>query len=354
MTTAIDELSALFNEIQIGNNLDTEKGSEDYEVESNTNLRAFDNKIQDVKSIMPKESKESEPVEVASKPKIIETHVEIETPKTKKPVVISEQNIAPVESEPKVNAANPLGLSGEDLQAYNEISIKYPQFTLFDGKQAYIDFYRYKLRALKSILTSFPILDFADMQKEVDSLEFKYQVSGYLPDPQVLGIKMGECQITRGRVVELLMRAQLQYPGWKKAYELMSAKLWKDHDLKGAHRRDGLTADHMSDINDYFTTLQGFIDSITTLDGFLKSTHDSLSRQIACVMIREKTGVEQDTISKEMKSVLNESYTTSTDSTLDGLDTIEHGTVISKTQKGGLIQRQFAGEMDLELLEDVG
>jgi hypothetical protein len=117
----------------------------------------------------------------------------------------------------------------------------------------------------------------------------------------------------------------------------MNAKLWKDHEIKGAYKREGLSADHMWDVQKYYSDLQGFIDSATQLDNFIKASHDSLSRQLTCVIIRDKSGLAHDAITEEMNDVVIQ------DSALDGLDTIEPGTVIPTARKGGLVQRDFAG-----------
>jgi len=346
----IDELSNLFDEIDIEKNLDAEessKSSKQSEMASTAGkLRPFSDKCEDVKAVMEHESVTDEAPEIEP---------EIEPEIVSMPDVISE--LEPKEGEPEMilsEESNPLGLTGENLRAYELIQQKHPQFQLYDGSQAFKDFYRYKVRSLKSILTSYPVLNFKDMDKEILGIHTKYHGSSDLPDPVAIGIKMSECQLARGRVTALLMRAQMQYPAWKKAFEWMNAKLWKDHEMKGAHKREGLSADHMSDVQVYFCGLQGFLDSATQLDNFLKSIHDSLSRQLTCVIIRDKSGMAHDTVDTELKEVVYQQKV-QLDSTLDGLDTIEHGTVIPKARIGALVQRDFAGpEIEDDVLQDIG
>ena len=61
-----------------------------------------------------------------------------------------------------------------------------------------------------------------------------------------------------------------------------------------------------------------------------------------------------DTIDNELSGIVSHDASSQSDSGLDGLDTIEDGTVISATRKGGLVQKDFPGA-DLESeLEDIG
>jgi hypothetical protein len=284
---------------------------------------------------------ESEP-DIVSEPPLVEAQPEPDLELESKP-----------REAPSMNEDNPLGLNSVDLLAYQKITEKHPdKFVLYDGSQAFKEFYRFKVRALKSLLTSYPVLDFKDMDKEILSIKMKYQSSGDLPDPVAIGIKMSECQMARGRVTALLMRAQMQYTAWKKAFEWMNSKLWKDHEMKGAHKREGLSSDHMYDILNYYSDLQGFIDSATLLDNFLKATHDSLSRQLTCVIIRDKSGMAHEAVQEELDGVVQTS--SQSDSALDGLDTIEPGTVIPTARKGSLVQRDFAGADIEDDLQDIG
>ena len=342
----IDELSDLFDEIDVGKNLDIEESSHDDTTSTTGKLRPFADKCEDVKAVMEHELVKDDAPEIEFEPVILE-----------EPEVVTEneQIKQAVEDGADIQESkNPLGLTGENFRAYELIQKKYPDFQLYDGRQAYKDFYRFKVRALKSVLTSYPVLDIKDMNKEIASIRIKYQGSGDLPDPVVIGIKMSECQQARGRLTALLMRAQMQFPAWKKAFEWMNAKLWKDHEMKGAHKREGLSAEHMSDVQKYYCGLQGFLDAATQLDGFLKAIHDSLSRQLTCVIIRDKAGMAHDTVNTELNNEVHQ-HTVQPDSALDGLDTIEHGTVIPKARVGGLVQRDFAGaDIEDDVLQDIG
>lgn len=366
----VDELSALFDEIDISSNLD--KSSEDYgSSPTSENIRPFESKIADIKSVMehiPQKIEELKPIKQESSDsnpdkvsELIQPKIEVQSVVKKAEIVKEdelpfekdEEDLSKMQEEedlPVTDLTNPLGLIGNDLQAYKKISEKYPQFTLTDGKQAFKEFYRWKLRVLKSLLTSFPVLNLKDMIKESSSINMKYQIEGDLPDPHFIGIKLAECQIARGRLTALIMSAQVQLPLWKKDYELLSSKLWKDHESRGSHKRDALVLEHMHDMHEYYNQLEGFISSSSILDSFLKSTHDSLSRQLACISLRDNPGNRGQ---EEVKTLVKETYS-KFDNTLDNLDTLEHGTVIHK-QKGGLAiaQKNFSGSID-EFLDDIG
>jgi hypothetical protein len=162
----VDELSALFDEIEVGKNLDVEKAS-DYGTASTGNLRPFADRCEDVKAMMGHESVKED--------REIETDVVVSEPTP--PVEAQPEPDLELESTPKENKDNPLGFHGEDLLAFQKIAEKYPTFVLSHQSQAFREFYRFKVRALKSLLTSYPLLDLKDMDKEILSIKSKFQGS---------------------------------------------------------------------------------------------------------------------------------------------------------------------------------
>jgi hypothetical protein len=389
--SSVDELSALFDEIQVGSNL--EKTS-DYGASSVFETpRPFSDKVADVRAIMepepPLENKSPEPVveaEVQKEPELesvieavieAEPEVKIESepePEPEPQPLRSYQSkiIDAVENGDYVKAQdlqdkknNPLSLTGQDFRAYELISQKYPQFKL-SGEHVYNEFYCYKVRSLKYLLTRHGLLPIADMKKEIENIQLDKRL-GDLADPVVIGQRMDDSIAYRGRVASLLSKAQGQLPAWKKSFEWLNSKVQKDHDLKGAHKRDGLALEHNADMKDYYCELQGFVDSATTIDNFLKSQHDSYSRQLSCVDIREKVGVMQDTVASEIREateppstpppspVVPEMTHAPTDSELDGFDVLESGTLIEKVPVGGLVEKDFPGaEIESGFLDGVG
>ena len=102
---------------------------------------------------------------------------------------------------------------------------------------------------------------------------------------------------------------------------MLRAKLWKDHEIKGAHRRDGTTLEHMSDIEQYFVELKSVLEVSKHVDAILKAASDSLSRQLSCLQNPEATGFIQKVDYKSHYP------TKSTD--LDKFDSIGSGEKIS-------------------------
>ncbi len=366
---SVDELSALFDEIEVGSNLDEEKTSDYGAASTDETLRPFADKVEDVKAMMEPESPletkapelEPEP-EVAVKPEP-EVIIEPDPAPVSEPEPSSEP-IAPKEEPQMVSSdfseePNPLGLTGQDLRAYELISQKYPQFKL-SGGHAYREFYCYKVRSLKYLLTRHGLLPVADMTKEIENIKLDKRLSD-LADPVILGQRMDEAIAGRGRVATLLAKAQGQLPAWKKTFEWLNSKVWKDHESKGAHKRDGMALEHNSDMKDYYSDLQGFVDAATTIDSFLKSQHDSYSRQLSCVDIREKVGVMHDAVVSEIEEVAPKPEPTPSsiavpiNSELDGLDILESGTLIEKVPVGGLVEKDFPGaEIESEFLDGIG
>lgn len=255
---------------------------------------------------------------------------------------------------------NPLGLTGQDLRAYKLIGQKYPQFKLYNGDQGYIEFYRYKVQSLKYLLTRHGLLPISDMKKEIENIKLDKRL-GDLADPVVIGERMDEAIAGRGRVASLLAKAQGQLPSWRKTFEWLNSKVWKDHESKGAHKRDGMALEHNSDMKEYYCELQGFVDAATTIDSFLKSQHDSYSRQLSCVDLREKVGIAHDAVASEIEEVAPpepapvSSIAVPINSELDSLDVLEPGTLIEKVRVGGLVEKDFPGaEIESEFLDGIG
>ncbi len=242
---------------------------------------------------------------------------------------------------------NPLALDGSDLKAYREIKERYPHFNLYDGSQSFRDFYTSKLNILKDLLSRHPVLPLTEMKKELDDIKTDHYVGESYASPMILRKKLDESYMWRTRLLSMLMAAHSQYPSWHRMLELMHGKLWKDHDIKPAHRRDGLVTEHLHDIEVYVVALKGFIKSADYLDSILKAAAESLSRQIACISLKEATGFSQatqeDTV--EEKEVIVEEKVT--DNPLDNLDGVE-GVIYApkeenKTVDYGVSSDDFSG-----------
>ena len=368
---SVDELSALFDEIEVGSNLDVEKSPDYGAASTDETLRPFADKVADVRAIMEPEPVMEEEVkapEIDPEPEVENTLEKAEPEPESEPEPSPEpqsrqsrieeavENGDYVKAQDIQDERNPLGLTGQDLRAYGLIQKKYPQFQLH-GTRIFNEFYRYKVQALKIMLTRYGLLPLADMKKEIENIQLDRRLGPDLADPVVIGQRMDDSIAYRGRVASLLAKAQSQLPAWKKTFEWLNLKVQKDYELKGAHKRDGLALEHNADMKDYYSELQGFVDAATTIDSFLKSQHDSYSRQLSCVDMREKVGIAHETVVSEIEKVSTPepALSPAADSDLDGFDTLELGTVIPKVPVGGLVERDFPGaEIESEFLDGIG
>jgi hypothetical protein len=370
----IDELSALFDDIDIENNLDTEGADYGTTQTSSQSRRSFGDRCEDVRLGMENEvsqqedTQQSEPEpepEPEFEPDAYDQMIQVDDkPEDKpEPEIEAEAEVCDMEYPEAVGSVvesapedNPLNLQGANLSAYNTLRDKYPHFKLSDKSQAFNDFYCYKVILLKSLFTSYPLLPLDDMRKEVENVSFKRPGSDDSIDPKIIKEKMSTCFMPRPRLATLLASAYAQLPVWKKCSSMLNAKLWKDHESKGAHKREALELEHNCDIALYVSKLQGFVDSAMMIDGVLKAENDSLSRQLSCVLTRHEAGVhDHDERNYGAEKVRQKKASSNQDSSLDELDVIEMGTVIPKSQRSGLVEKDFGGaEIDSEFLKDIG
>lgn len=233
---------------------------------------------------------------------------------------------------------NPLELTGLDLKAYKEIHHRYANvFSLYDGSLSYRDFYKYKVHALRHLLGQFPLLNVAEMRQELSTVKTNHFIGDDNCTPDLIRVKLDSSYAHRARLSSLLTTALAQYYAWERFLDLSRSKLWKDHDVKGAHRRDGMVMEHLSDMESYVASLKGFIESAKQYDAMLRSAADSLSRQLTCLQLNEYAGSQRvetkDTRFGSSHSHLDMPSPTPKimsqgDHTLDGLDSVQHGTVI--------------------------
>ena len=342
---SVDDISHLF-EIEPGPNLDKEILSDP------DTVRPFSDRCEDLHAVV-----EPEPVLIP------ESVAPVPSPA---PVVTTEPVVEPVVEPESDNSDNPLGLTGYNLTAYNDLTKNYPQFCLYDGTRSFKGFYRHKVSALKMLLATFRILPLRDYRSELSDVRLDHQVGNATISPDVIRQKIDDVFMARTRVVEILSEALNQYPVWDRLTNMLSSKLWKEHESRGAHKRDALCNDHMLDMIGYVEMLKGFIDSAKTIDGFLKSASDGLSRQLSCVLIRHNAGISGDSIANipnttspvvnnDSRRDVSSATTSKLDAALDELDIVPDGTVISEPQNGGaLIHHDFGVAPTDDEFADIG
>lgn len=274
-------------------------------------------------------------------PKVIPAATAVSTPEvepdysepaTPKPITKAKTVEAVVPAEipntPCKDVNNPLGLDGQDLKAYHAIKEKYgDKFTLYDGSLAYRDFYKYKVHALRHLLGQFPLLNLSEMRTELAEVQTNHFIGDDVCTPDLIRVKLDSAQAHRTRLSSLLTTAFAQHPAWERFLDMSRSKLWKDHDVKGSHRRDGMVMEHLSDMESYVANLKGFIDSAKQYDAMLKSAAESLSRQLTCLQLNEYTGTNR-VEGRETPQKIRPPISPSTD-LLEDLDAVDTGTVIS-------------------------
>ena len=213
------------------------------------------------------------------------------------------------------------------------------------------------------------------MRKEVGNAKIDHQIGDQVVSPNLIRIKLDNTYAERTNITTLLAKAHEQFPAWKKCAEMLSAKLWKDHESKGAHKRLALDLEHMADLQLYLKEVEGFIESATLIDNLLKAAGDSLSRQLSCVLTRDASGLAHEeipTMGTMTASTLAPAPPVPAPirvssaqvaaqpeqcSSLDGLDTVEKGIVINESQNGGaLVEHDFgvADSGEDNFLSDIG
>ena len=343
------EIAELFDLIDIEED-NVETDSSGYNVDEEK-VSSFENRCKDVMAVMEKEADPVNDNEIIAnaltqaeepKPKI-QQPVEEEAANTSRKKLIEEverdikefeieeeipdSNITKTKPTGKPEDDNPLDLFGSDLTAYHDIKESHPQFSLSDGSMAFRDFYRYKFSVLKSVTSRFAVLDLDSIRKESADIDIDHFIGGRAISPDLIQRKLDDSYRTRARLSSLMIDILEQFPSWERWSEMLKSKLWKDHELKGAHRRDGLTMEHMSDIDEYVSAMEGILDAAKHKDNMLKAAAESLSRQLSCLQLKEATGfsqkMEPTPSMDEVQKLFKMESTESTE--LDSLDSIGSG-----------------------------
>lgn len=221
---------------------------------------------------------------------------------------------------------NPLQFDGMWLERYHELKAKYPQFVFYDGSRAFRDFYRHKFWSVWNALHEFAILPVKEWDEEVSAINLRHFVGEDVISPDLVQKKLDQVYQHRVRVAELLIKVYHQYFFWERSLERLQAKLWKDHEVKGAHRRDALILEHLTDIDNYYQKLKGFVESAKHADAMLKAAADSLSRQLTCLQMKEQIAVPHHDPSSPKPRVA-----------VDSMDGISDGEVIKAPKSWGVL-----------------
>lgn len=255
---------------------------------------------------------------------------EIEKPTNAAPVDVQTD----IPETAKVEHDNPLGLEGSDLKAYQEIKKKYPDvFVLYNGSISNRDIYKYKVHSLKHLLGQFPLLDLRSMRDELASIRTNHFIGDDLCTPDLIRIRLDASYVQRTRLCSMLTQALEQFYAWERFLDMLRSKIWKDHELKGAHKKDGMVLEHLSDMENYVKGLEGFIEAAKQYDSMCKAAAESLSRQLTCIQLTEyaiapRVNVEEKprTVQQHIRPSIQQPKMSVE---MDSLDFINEGAVIS-------------------------
>lgn len=311
------------------------------------NSTSFDQRVDDIKSVLEQETPTTAPNDdppvVGETVDAAEIGLENTDSESESEICEADLNIpGDVSSGGESAASNPLGLKGQDLIAYEKIKKQYPEFVLYDGSKAFLDFYQWKTRMLKNALTRFPILPIGDLRRDLRTIELDHQVGSERVVPELIRQKLDNSYACRIRMVTLLLDAYEQFPAWKRILEMLKSKLFKDHAQKGAHNREALVLEHLSDVDFYTCELEGFITAAKHIDGMLQAAAESLSRQLSCIQLKEPTGTSY-----------HEKAPADVGSGLDEFDSIGDGTFISKPESMGSVVEEDFGVVKSDPVVDI-
>lgn len=345
-----EEMASLFDV-----NLDEIKSASDYgDFNENNASTKFEDKCNDlsdiVESVFPEEELKTDSDD-ENKEEELSNNVE-------EPLEVGEETSTSVTEEtlqdiPNTSITkeedNPLDLEERYAIAYIKIKEKYPRFILHDGSQAFKDFYRWKTRMLTNLLLRFPVIDVKSLSSEIRQVKLNHEVGSNYVSPETIRQRLDKVYSNRARLASLLIECYEQFPSWKKIADMLNSKLFKDHAQRGAHNRDALVLDHMNDVSFYVTELEGFIDSAKNIDHLLQAAAESLSRQLTCIQLKEATGTQLDEGNDMDIDNLSDSEK---EQHLDGMDSIDEGTLISKPEAMGPIEENF-GIADSDEVSDL-
>lgn len=273
-------------------------------------------------------------------------------------VVYNEVSQAETPKQIPVDKNNPLNLNPHELKLYKDIQTKYPQFVLYNGNPAYRPFYKNKFDVLCGLMVRFPILETSDIRSEMHKCNIDHYVGTDEVSFDLLRRRVDTCLQHRTRINSLLTSVYEQFFIWERCLEMLRGKLCKDYYLKNAQQRDGLVLEHLTDMEMYVHDVKGVMEALRHIDGILKTSSDSLSRQIACLQYREATGFYDKHPMEKHGCVGNHGCIGSMhsnllkDPALDGLDALEEGLTIEMPKSEAVNAIDYGGERDE--LSDIG
>jgi len=206
-------------------------------------------------------------------------------------------------------------------------------------------------------LGRYPIIDTLKLSNDLHSIKLDHTVGDNEVHPELIRYKIDSAQKHRIRVTTILVEAYEQFFIWERILELLRGKLWKDHHTKGAEKRDGLVLEHLVDMEEYVAKLKGIIEAAKKLDNFLVASSDSLSRQLSCLDMKEKTGFSVKMGPERLNNLEHsESVKINKDKSLNKYDELEENITINEFKHTGNAQKSSFGSTEKvnDDLNDIG
>jgi len=200
------------------------------------------------------------------------------------------------EPEPVVNeVANeeevfPPNVAREYKLLYEKVKQGLPKYALWDGSQAYASFYRVKLEQTCTLYKKFGLPLIKEWRDELDNVQISNFVGETEATADLIRKKLDVVQQHRTRLATIRYQIVYRIPSWKRIIEMLRGKLFKDHESRGQHKRDGMCLEHMGELEEYLADMEGVEAACRYLDELLVGQSESLSRQFACININNPSG----------------------------------------------------------------
>ena len=228
-----------------------------------------------------------------------------------------------VEEEEKNNKIDEIGSLPEDeFKIENQEGINW----YFESpSNIYTSFYKDK----KELVQHFSIggmIPFERYYRDIQSCVV--DISDTTFDKDKMQKQMNEIQQCRNRIKEIQLRVNRQYFIWKRFVDMLRGCLSRVEYLKPQIKQEGLTHQHMRDVELYFCKLDEVHNSSNKADSNLEAAFNTLSRRVAICM-EFKSG-------DRYQSRENENFSSSIDKPkpLDGYDQLPNNAKASSKDTG--------------------
>jgi hypothetical protein len=140
---------------------------------------------------------------------------------------------------------------------YEKVKQGLPKYALWDGSQAYASFYRVKLEQTCTLYKKFGLPLIKEWRDELDTVQISNYVGETEATADLIRKKLDVVQQHRTRLATIRYQIVYRIPSWKRIIEMLRGKLFKDHESRGQHKRDGMCLEHMGELEEYLADMEG-------------------------------------------------------------------------------------------------